>query len=61
MTVTSTARTILDDTSVGAIRTTLGVGTSDNPQLLLHRTWFVLSDTTISVRVQVLLLLKVLK
>lgn len=29
--ITSAARSILDDASVGAIRTTLGVGTSDNP------------------------------
>lgn len=29
--VTSAARSILDDASVGAIRTTLGVGTTDNP------------------------------
>lgn len=31
-TLTSAARSILDDTSVGAIRTTLGVGTGDSPQ-----------------------------
>lgn len=30
-TLTTAARSILDDTSVGAIRTTLGVGTSDSP------------------------------
>lgn len=30
---TSAARSILDDTSVGAIRTTLGVGTGDSPSL----------------------------
>ena len=32
MTVTAAARTILDDTTVGAIATTLGLGTSSNPQ-----------------------------
>lgn len=47
MTVTSTARTILDDTSVGAIRTTLGVGTSDNPQFATIELGNA-SDTTIS-------------
>lgn len=30
--LTSTARSILDDTSVGAVRTTIGVGTADSPQ-----------------------------
>jgi hypothetical protein len=29
---TSTARSIVDDTSVGAVRTTIGVGTGDSPQ-----------------------------
>ncbi len=33
MTVTSAARSILDDTTVGAIRTTLGVGTADAVQV----------------------------
>lgn len=45
--LTSTARSILDDTSVGAVRTTLGVGTGDSPQFtgveLGHAT-----DTTIT-------------
>ncbi len=31
ITCTSTARSILDDTSVGAVRTTIGVGTGDSP------------------------------
>ena len=47
MTVTSAARTILDDTTVGAIRTTLGVGTSDNPQFATIELGAA-SDTTIS-------------
>jgi len=29
--ITTTARSILDDTSIGAVRTTLGVGTTDSP------------------------------
>ena len=30
--ITATGRSILDDTSVGAVRTTLGVGTGDSPE-----------------------------
>ena len=45
--LTSAARTILDDTSVGAIRTTLGVGTADNPQFATVELGDA-TDTTIS-------------
>jgi hypothetical protein len=44
---TSTARSILDDTSVGAVRTTLGVGTGDSPQFTAIELGNA-SDTTIS-------------
>jgi len=47
MTVTAAARTILDDTTVGAIRTTLGVGTTDNPQFATIELGAA-TDTTLS-------------
>ena len=47
MTVTSAARSILDDASVSAIRTTLGVGTGDSPQFTAVNVGSA-SDTTIT-------------
>lgn len=44
---TSTARTLVDDTSTSAMRTTLGLGTSDNPQFATIELGAA-SDTTLS-------------
>lgn len=45
--LTSTARSILDDTSTGAVRTTIGVGTGDSPEFTAVNLGHA-SDTTLT-------------